>query len=129
MTPSKPGAPSDERLLTFEVGDALYALPISAIVEVAEVEEGFAAVPTLPLSTGGAINFHGDALPVLRSDVLLGVPSAELSVPAQIVVLSDGPSEKARMGLPVDEVLGLVSGPRATSRGGASPTSGTLWRP
>jgi chemotaxis signal transduction protein len=107
----------DERLLTFEIGSSLFALPISGVVEVAEVEQGFAAVPTIPPAVGGVINFHGDALPVLRSAALLGVENDSGKSPAQVVVLTDRPTEQARLGLPVDEILGLVNGPRATSRG------------
>jgi len=111
------GQSRGERLLTFEIGGSLYALPISGVVEVTEVEEGLAAVPTLPAEIGGVINFHGDALPVLRSSALLGVGSSAPKTPAQVVVVTDRPTEKARLGLPVDEILGLVNGPRATARG------------
>ena len=74
-------------------------------------------VPTLPSRTGGVINFHGDALPVLGAGALLGVESRELEPPVQIVVVTDGPAEKALLGLPVNDVLGLVNGPRAIARG------------
>jgi chemotaxis signal transduction protein len=107
----------EERLLTFEIGGSLFALPISGIVEVTEVEEDFAAIPTLPAPVGGVINFHGDALPVLRSAALLDVEGGEPKTPAQVVVITDRPTEQARLGLPVDEILGLVNGPRATGRG------------
>jgi len=108
---------SEERLLTFEIGDSLYALPIAGVVEVAEVDEAFAAIPTVPRATGGVINFHGDALPVLHSQALLGVGSAPPRSPVQIVVVTDGPAAQARLGLPVDEILGLVNGPRPRARG------------
>jgi len=107
----------DERLLTFEIGASLYALPISGVVEVTEVEEGFASIPTLPSRLGGVINFHGDALPVLRSGALLGVEGDAPKMPAQVVVVTDRPTEQARLGLPVDDILGLVDGPRAIARG------------
>ena len=102
----------DERLLTFEIAQSLYALPISGVVEVAEVEEDLAAIPTLAAEVGGVINFHGDALPVLLARALLGVDGAEPKTPMQIIVITDRPSEQARLGLPVDEILGLVDGPR-----------------
>jgi chemotaxis signal transduction protein len=107
----------DERLLTFEIGQSLYALPISGVVEVAEVEEACAAIPTLPAEVGGVINFHGDALPVLRAPALLGIDGAEPKTPTQIIVVTDRPTEQARLGLPVDEILGLVDGPRVIARG------------
>jgi chemotaxis signal transduction protein len=107
----------DERLLTFEIGTSLYALPISGVVEVTEVEENLASIPTLPPRLGGVVNFHGDALPVLHSGALLGVEGDAPKTPAQIVVVTDRPTEQARLGLPVDEILGLVNGPRAIARG------------
>lgn len=107
----------DERLLTFEIASSLYALPISGVVEVAEIEDDLAAIPTLPAEFGGVINFHGEALPVLRARALLGVGGAEPNTPMQIVVITDRPSEKARLGLPVDEVLGFVEGRRVSARG------------
>ena len=42
---------SADRLLTFELGGMLYALPISGVLEVAEALE-LACVPTLPPSLG-----------------------------------------------------------------------------
>jgi len=117
VSPPAADTSRDERLLTFEIGDSLYALPISGIVEVTEVEDGIADVPTLPARVGGVINFHGDALPVLRPAALLGVESGELGSPIQIVVMTDGPADKSLLGLPVNDVLGLVNGARAIARG------------
>jgi chemotaxis signal transduction protein len=110
-------ASGEERRLTFEIGSSLYARPIAGIGEVTEVEEAFAAIPTLPSSIGGVINFHGDALPVLYSEALLGVRGDASKSPVQIVVVTDSPTDQARLGLPVDEILGLVNGPRARARG------------
>jgi chemotaxis signal transduction protein len=111
-----PDLTGDERLLTFEIAQSLYALPISGVVEVAEIEEGLAAIPTLAAEVGGVINFHGDALPVLLARALLGVEGAEPKTPMQIIVITDRASEQARLGLPVDEILGLVDGPRVRAR-------------
>jgi chemotaxis signal transduction protein len=111
-----PDLAGDERLLTFEIAQSLYALPISGVVEVAEIEEGLAAIPTLAAEVGGVINFHGDALPVLLARALLGVEGAEPKTPMQIIVITDRASEQARLGLPVDEILGLVDGPRVRAR-------------
>jgi chemotaxis signal transduction protein len=110
-------AEATDRLLAFEIGDSLYALPISGVVEVAEIETGCAAILTLSSEVAGVINFHGDALPVVRTGVLLGVEQAEARLPAQIVVVTDRHTEHARLGLPVDEIVGLVDGPRVVVRG------------
>src|SRR5512145_2769855 len=109
---SEPGAPAqafEERLLTFEVGGALYALPIAHVIEVAEVEE-LACIPTLPASTGGVVNLHGDALPVIRRSSLFGVAEEGLPPPSHLLVVAARPEQVARLGVPVDRISGLVDG-------------------
>ena len=106
-----------ERLLTFEIGEALYALPIANVLEVAEVEE-IRCIPTLPASTGGVVNHHGDALPVIRRAELFGVAEAGLPAPAHLLVVAGRPDQVARLGVPVDRIAGLVDGSGAASRGG-----------
>ena len=91
-----PAESRDERLLTFEIGSSLFAVPISGVVEVTEIEHELAAVPTIPARIGGVINFHGDALPVLRSAAVLGVESDAAKPPAPLVVLPARPPEQAR---------------------------------
>jgi purine-binding chemotaxis protein CheW len=98
-----------DRLLTFEVGDAMYALPIASVREVAEVGDT-ACIPTLAPEVGGVINHHGDALPVFRRSALLDLREAELPPPEHVLVVSDPATGAARLGLPVDRVLGLVDG-------------------
>ena len=53
MSSGAASSASAQRLLTFEVGASLYALPIAHVLEVAEVAE-VVGVPTLPVSTGGS---------------------------------------------------------------------------
>jgi chemotaxis signal transduction protein len=113
-----------DRLLAFQIGDSLFALPISGVVEVAELDSDCAAIPTIPSDIGGVMNFHGDALPVVRSNALLGVVPAAPKSPAQIVVVTDRPTEHARLGLPVDEIIGLVDTARVVDRGsGTDPVA------
>jgi chemotaxis signal transduction protein len=58
------------RLLTFEIGSSLFALPIEGVHEVAAMAE-LACIPTLPREVAGVINYRGDALPVVRRERLL----------------------------------------------------------
>ena len=111
----------EARLLTFEVGGGVYALPIGCVVEVCEAE-AWACVPMLPRDTAGVMNHHGDAVPVLRRSALLGIPHAEQVEPTQVLVISPRPTGGARLGLPVDRIVGLVEGVGAASRG-ASPVA------
>jgi chemotaxis signal transduction protein len=109
----------DDRLLTFEVSGAVYALPISEVLEVVEVGR-ICCVPTVPLSCGGVMNWHGDALPVVWPGPLLdqgecrgredAVDEGAAGSEQQVLVLSDRSDDRARVALPIDRVLGLVDG-------------------
>jgi chemotaxis signal transduction protein len=109
-----------DRLLTFEVSGTVYALPISGVLEVAEVGR-ICCVPTVPIRCGGVVNWHGDALPIVWPSLLFGEaecqkpedPAEETAADSgqQVLVVSDRPDDRGRMGLPIDRVLGLVDGP------------------
>jgi purine-binding chemotaxis protein CheW len=106
-----------ERLLTFEVGGTVYALPIADVSEVTEVGR-VAAVPMLPPEVGGVTNHHGDALPVVHRRSLFAVSEErELPDPQHLLVLAKDPDDPHRYGVQVDRILGLVDGPGAHGRG------------
>ena len=107
---------TQERLLTFEVGGSIYALPIACVLEVTEVAT-MACIPMFPPTTAGAINHHGDALPVMRRGALLEVREEELPEPGHILVIGAGPAGGVRLGMPVDRIVGLVDGQGAVARG------------
>lgn len=109
-------ATRDGRLITFEAGDCVYALPISGVLEVVEVGL-MARIPTLPAEIGGAINYHGDALPVFRGSVLLDGCGEQPEAPRLVLVVTDRPGRAPRLGLPVDRVLGLAEGRAANAPG------------
>jgi purine-binding chemotaxis protein CheW len=100
---------SQNRLLTFEIGSSLFALPIEGVYEVAEMAE-LACIPTLPRDVAGVINYRGDALPVVRRERLLDPGAGALASPQHVLVISDRPSSPPCLGLEVDRVLGLVDG-------------------
>ncbi|HEM45737.1 MAG TPA: chemotaxis protein CheW [Alphaproteobacteria bacterium] len=105
------------RLLAFEVARCLYALPIESVLEVAEAERA-TCVPGLRTDMAGVMNWHGDPLPIVASDRLLARDgaAADEATPArgvlreQVLVLSDRGDEAARLGIPVDRVVGLIEG-------------------
>lgn len=107
---------SQNRLLTFEIGSSLFALPIEAVYEVAEMAE-LACIPTLPRDVAGVINYRGDALPVVRRERLLEPGAGALEAPQHVLVISDRSSSPPCLGLEVDRVLGFVDGPSARGRG------------
>lgn len=128
-----------ERLLTFEVAEVVYALPIAEVLEVAEPTR-LTCIPTLPTWIAGVMNWHGEAIPVIASDLLLcpdGVASEralteppaagralrierdEEDTDAHVLIVSDRPEESARMGIQVDRIHGLVNGPTRRAVSGA----------
>lgn len=60
-----------DRLLMFLFEDVRYALPIAWVVEVAE-KDRVTSVPSLALPIGGVMNWHGEALPLVATELLLG---------------------------------------------------------
>jgi chemotaxis signal transduction protein len=111
-----PTASSSDRLLVFEVGETLYALPIADITEVTEVGR-IASVPSLRASVGGVMNHHGDALPVIHRGALFEVGEGALCEPHNVLVLGKSPDDASRLGLPVDAIVGLVDGTGGTADG------------
>jgi hypothetical protein len=97
----------DERLLTFEIGGSAYALPIADVLEVSEVAT-IGRVPGLPREIGGVMPYHGDALPIVARAALFEVGEETLPEPQHVVVVAGDGGDMARLGLPVDRVLGLA---------------------
>lgn len=107
------GSSAEGRMLAFELGGTLFALPISGVVEVAESAR-VAPVPLLPRESFGVVNHHGDALPVVFAGSLLEFSGA--SAPTRLLVLAGDADDPERYGLPVDRILGLVPGGGAHAR-------------
>ena len=110
---------AERRLVLFEVGGSAYALPISDVIEVAEWAP-ISAIPSLPTTRAGVVNHHGDALPVVWGEAMLGEAVAA-ATPENVLVLGAGGAESGRLGLPVDRVLGLADVP-----GGAVASVGVV---
>jgi chemotaxis signal transduction protein len=107
------------RNLTFLFDEVQYALPVAWVVEVAE-KHRVTSVPSLSLPIGGVMNWQGEALPLVATELLLGRESEEAGATPfgaattvgyaqeQVLVVSAKPGSLARMGMPVDRVIGLV---------------------
>ena len=108
-----------ERVLAFEVGGGLFALPIEEVLEVSDLGDR-AFVPTLPAELASVTTHRGDALPVVDARIVLGLGAAPLAEPSQLLVLGRAADEPGTLGLPVERVLGLAAAPRAP-RGAAGP--------
>ena len=116
MSAPAPFLQVDQRLLTFEIGGSVYALPIACVVEVSDVD-ALSSIPTVPFGTAGMMNHHGDALPVVQRSTLLDVEEAGLPEPAHVLVITPRAAGGARLGMPVDRIIGLVDGVGASSSG------------
>ena len=69
-----------DRLLTFEVAGALFAMPIAGVLEVVERSDS-ACVPTASDDVARVMNYRGDALPVVdRSDRRAAMASASPTI-------------------------------------------------
>jgi chemotaxis signal transduction protein len=110
-----------DRLLTFLFDDVRYALPIAWVVEVAE-KDRVTSVPSMALPVGGVMNWHGEALPLIATELLLGRDRDEAGATPfgaattvgyaqeQVLVIASNPGRPACLGMPVDRVIGLVNG-------------------
>ena len=128
-------SPTDDsdRLLTFVFDDVHYALPIAWVVEVAE-KDRVTSVPSMALPVGGVMNWHGEALPLIATELLLGRDRDEAGATPfgaattvgyaqeQVLVVAEKPGSSACLGMPVDRVIGLVDGGGEDNR----PTGGSL---
>lgn len=111
-----------EKLLAFEIANALYALPIEVVLEVAEADRA-TCVPGLRSDVAGVMNWNGDPLTLVASDLILsgggrpeGPPAHPNVLRDQILVLADRGDETPRIGMPVDRVQGLITGRRSNGR-------------
>jgi len=138
MSESTQSFAGDERLLTFEVGPTVYALPIASVHEVAEANQ-VACVPGVPVTEAGVMNWSGEALPIVANHLLLSVQLADQAqtvdearetavepgseredegiVGEHVLVVAERAEAPARLGLPVDRVVGLVDGGPRVARG------------
>ena len=110
-------AEAADRLLTFEIAGALFALPISDVLEVAE-PSGEACIPSVPSEVACVMNYRGDALPVVRRERILTVERSEARA-ENLLVISDRTTAAPRLGLEVDRVIGLEDSPAVRSRDGS----------
>lgn len=115
MSAASPVHGIEERLLTFEIGGSVHALPIACVIEVTAVQP-LSCIPTLPPNTAVVMNHHGDALPVLRRSAFFEVEEQSLPAPGHVLVITPRPTGGARLGLPVDRIVGLVEGAGAVAR-------------
>lgn len=90
-------------LVVFKVGEEVFAIPVDAVAEVVPIA-WLARPPQMPTIVHGILNLGGNAVPVLRSDRLLGLPAARFGLDASILVMKGA--------LPLGLLVGHVEGVR-----------------
>lgn len=78
---------TDETVVTFGIGSALFALPVAPVVEILDARE-IAPLPRAPAHLLGLIDRRGASVPVVDLRRLLGQPDRDDTPDTRIVVLS-----------------------------------------
>jgi purine-binding chemotaxis protein CheW len=97
------GADELHSLVIFRLGGQPFAIPVETVSEVVPYA-WLATPPRMPSFVQGILNLGGVAVPVLRLDRLLGMPSATIGLDASILVMKTG---GAPLGLLVEHVDGV----------------------
>lgn len=101
--PSRPGD-SFVRLAVFSVDGHRYGLPLSVTERVLHMV-AISPLPGCPEVVLGAINIHGDVVPVLDVRRRLGLPDGEYGPAARLLVAR---TARRVVALPVDDVLDVL---------------------
>jgi purine-binding chemotaxis protein CheW len=100
------------QLLTFTMGNDLYAMDIRTVREIIQVG-AMTPVPLMPAFVRGVINLRGAVVPVIDLAVRFGQPCATLG-PKSCIVVFEGTAqageglERLELGLLVDAVSAVV---------------------
>jgi len=91
-----------KKYLIVALQSSLYAFDLAQVAEVNDPQPTW-PIPLTPPCYKGALNFHGDILPVIDLPLLLGLP--ECSLPGKLVVIH---KDIASIGFLVDRVVKIV---------------------
>jgi purine-binding chemotaxis protein CheW len=98
---------SSAHLLTFELDDQRFGLPMADVQEVVRVA-AFARLPKAPQVIEGVLNFRGSAVPVLNIRARFGFPPRAVRTSDHLVVARAG---KRMAAIRVDRVSDLIEVP------------------
>ena len=96
--------PSFVHLLTFELDEQRFGLPMADVQEVVRVA-AFARLPKAPPVIEGVLNFRGSLVPVLDIRVRFGLPARAVRTSDHLVVARAG---KRMAAIRVDRVSDLI---------------------
>jgi purine-binding chemotaxis protein CheW len=72
--------------MTFKLGDELFAINVSQVREVLEVQQ-ITKVPTAPAYMRGVVNVRGQAIPVVDLRLRFGLPSVQDRLTTRVIVM------------------------------------------
>ncbi|RAW00514.1 chemotaxis protein CheW [Pseudochryseolinea flava] len=94
--------------ITFGLGEEKFALPVSFVQEIVEVDK-VTKIPNAPEFMLGIINLRGRILPLLDTRLKLGLPKSETTKKSRILVLDIEVSDKSiQIGALVDVAKEVV---------------------
>jgi len=94
--------------LACKIRDEVYAINVKYIQRIIEYPE-ITSIPNMPPSYLGIIDAHGEALPLIDSQVILGLPHTKLKKESVIIVIEIySKGEEKKLGFLVNEVLAVV---------------------
>lgn len=93
-----------ESCVSFKIGHDIFAASVSCINDILEVGT-IAPIPQAPIFMKGMMNLRGEALPVVDSRTMFGLPATMVTADTSILVLDMATREKRlRVGVIVDAV-------------------------
>jgi purine-binding chemotaxis protein CheW len=94
---------NNRKFLIFALQSSLYALDLAQVAEVGDPPQ-MSPIPLAPACYSGALNFHGDIVPVMNLSLFLGL--TECIQPQKIIVLTQ---EVVSLAFLVDTVVRIIS--------------------
>jgi purine-binding chemotaxis protein CheW len=107
-TRSDAGGREELIFLVFRLGNDEFALPIDAVVEVAQVPSQITRVPKTPKFLEGVVNLRGEVLPVVDQRRRFDMPKHDKDEARRLVVVK---TERHRAGIIVDSVSDVLRTP------------------
>jgi len=111
------------QLLTFEIDDAPYAVPVEQVREIVRLRP-ITPVPRVPVDVRGVISLRGEIVQVVDLRLRLGQPAVEPRRSSRIIVVHGGSGEVA--GILVDAVTAVLRVPPDSIRPAPSGDSGAV---
>ncbi len=118
--------PSTESYLTFKLQEELFAINVSKVLEILEIQP-ITKVPKSPAFMRGVINLRGNILPVIDTRNKFAMPPADFTIDTCIIVLNiANGAESLLVGAIVDSVQKVLDIKDENIQ--LSPSMGAMYR-